>query len=68
MSERGNCYDNTIAENFFVSLKIECIYRSKPRITWNAKQLIDNYIYFYNYERIQLKIKLASYEKRRQFR
>ena len=29
--------------------------------------IIDDYIYFYNYERIQLKTKLTPYEKRCQF-
>lgn len=67
MSRRGNCYDNVMAENFFGILKAECIHRSKPKALWEAKQLIDDYIDFYNYERIQLKTKLTPYEKRCQF-
>lgn len=66
MSRRGNCYDNAMAENFFSILKTECIYRYKPSTFDEAQQLIDEYIYFYNYERIQLKTKLTPYEKRRQ--
>lgn len=64
MSRRGNCLDNAPAENFFGILKSECINRVKIRTTNEAKRLIDNYIHFYNYERIQLKTKLTPYEKR----
>ena len=55
MSRRGNCYDNAMAENFFSILKTECIYRHQASTFEEAKTLIDNYIYFYNYQRIQLK-------------
>lgn len=66
MSRRGNCYDNAMAENFFGILKTECIYRHKPKSFDEARQMIDDYIYFYNNERIQLKTKLTPLEKRRQ--
>ena len=66
MSRRGNCYDNAMAENFFGILKAECLRRHKPQSIAQAKQLIDNFIYFYNHERIQLKTKLTPLEKRRQ--
>ena len=48
-------YDNACAENFFSMLKTECIYRAKPQTFDEAKELVDEYIYFYNNERIQLK-------------
>ena len=67
MSRRGNPYDNAPAENFFSILKTECLRRHKPRSIAQAKQLIDNFIYFYNNERIQLETKLTPLEKRRQF-
>ena len=66
MSRRGNCYDNAMAENFFSILKAECIRRYKPKTINEARLLIDNYIHFYNHERIQLKTKLTPLEKRRQ--
>ena len=66
MSRRGNCYDNAMAENFFGILKAECLRRHKPQSIEHAKQLIDNFIFFYNNERIQLKTKLTPLEKRRQ--
>jgi len=67
MSRRGNCYDNALAENFFGILKAECLRRHKPQSIAHARQLIDNFIFFYNHERIQLKTKLTPLEKRRQF-
>ena len=66
MSRRGNCYDNAMAENFFGILKAECLRRHKPRSIEHAKLLIDNFIFFYNNERIQINTKLTPFEKRRQ--
>lgn len=66
MSRRGNCYDNAMAENFFSILKTECIYRCKPKTLDEARQRIDDYIWFYNNERIQAKTMLTPLEKRRQ--
>ena len=64
MSRRGNPYDNAMAENFFSILKTECIYRHKPATLSQANELIDRYIYFYNYERIQLKTGEAPLARR----
>ena len=66
MSRRGNCYDNAMAENFFSILKTECIYRHKIKTFDEARQLIAEYIDFYNNERIQTKTSLTPLEKRRQ--
>lgn len=67
MSRRGNPYDNASAENFFSILKTECIYRTKIATLSEAKELIDDYIFFYNNQRIQSKTKLTPLELRRQF-
>ena len=67
MSRRGNCYDNAMAENFFGILKAECLRRHKPKTIREAQMYIDNFIFFYNNERIQLKTKLTPLELRRQF-
>ena len=67
MSRRGNPYDNALAENFFSILKTECIYRTTLQTYEEARLLIDEYIHFYNYQRIQLKTKLTPIEKRSQF-
>lgn len=67
MSRRGNPYDNALAENFFSILKSECLNRVKLKTFSEANTLIDEYIYFYNNQRIQLKTKLTPLEKRRQY-
>ena len=67
MSRRGNPYDNAFAENFFSILKTECIYRTKIATLSQAKELIDDYIFFYNNQRIQSKTKLTPLELRRQY-
>ena len=59
MSMKGNPYDNAMAENFFSILKTECIYRHKPRTLFEAQNMVDEYIYFYNNERIQTKTGVA---------
>lgn len=64
MSRRGNCYDNALAENFFSILKSECIYRQKIKTFHQANQLIDDFIYFHNHERVQLKTGMAPLERR----
>ena len=67
MSSKGNPYDNAMAENFFSILKTECIYRVKLKTFAEARILIDEYIRFYNDERIQTKTKLTPLEKPSQF-
>ena len=67
MSRRGNPYDNALAENFFSILKTECIHRTKIATFENARNLIDDYIYFYNNQRIQTKTKLTPMEFRCQY-
>ena len=67
MSRKGNPYDNALAENFFSILKTECIHGTKIKTFAEAKQLIDDFIYFYNHQRVQLKTKLTPLELRSQF-
>ena len=64
MSAVGCPYDNACVESFFSLLKNECIYRAKPRTRKAAAELVDEYIYFYNNERIQLATKMTPMEKR----
>ena len=59
MSRRGNCYDKAMAEIFFSILKTECIYRHQATTFEEARRLIDNYLHFYNHQRIQLKTGVA---------
>ena len=67
MSRKGNPYDNALAENFFSILKTECIHRTKLKSYDEARLIIDEYIHFYNNERIQLKTKLTPQEMRCQY-
>lgn len=64
MSRAGTPLDNAPAENFFGILKTECIYRHKIQTFDEARKLIDDYIHFYNYERIQTKTQSTPYELR----
>ena len=64
MSRRANCWDNAPMENFFGNLKEEYLRQFQKTTFEETKQLIDDYIYFYNYERIQLKTRLTPYETR----
>lgn len=64
MSRKGKPYDNAMAENFFSILKTECIYWQKPTTFLEANEMIERYIHFYNYERIQLKTEETPLERR----
>ena len=56
MSRRGNCLDNAIIENFFGILKSELFYLKKYTSVSQLKKEIDEYIYYYNNERIKLNL------------
>lgn len=64
MSRRGNCWDNAPMENFFGHLKAEALRHIRVPSFERASELIDQYIEFYNYERIQLKTKQTPYQIR----
>jgi putative transposase len=64
MSRRGNCWDNAPMENFFSHLKEEALRHCKNPTFEQVREVIEEYIRFYNYERIQLKTKLTPYERR----
>ncbi len=67
MSRKGNCLDNAPTESFFSHLKEEFIRHIDIRDFEEAVYVVDDYIHFYNYDRIQLKTKLTPYELRSQF-
>ena len=64
MSRRANCWDNAPMENFFGHLKEEALRQIKTPTYEEAKQVVDEYIHFYNHERIQLKTRQTPYERR----
>ena len=64
MSRRGNCWDNAPMETFFGHLKEEYLRQFKKPTFEQAQLLINEYIHFYNYERIQLKTRQTPYQRR----
>ena len=67
MSRKANCWDNAPIESFFGHLKEEAL-RQYPILSFKeTKQIIDEYIYFFNHERIQLKTKQTPYQLRSLF-
>jgi transposase InsO family protein len=64
MSSPGCPYDNAAMENFFGTLKAECLYRASYASRADVEQLVAEYVYFYNYERINLKDGLTPFEIR----
>ena len=64
MSSPGWPYDNAAMENFFGTLKTECLYRSHFSSNDALLQLISEYVHFYNFERISLKNGLTPIEIR----
>lgn len=67
MSRAGTPLDNAPVESFFGTLKCECLYRQKINTTEQAKELVEEYIDFYNKDRIQLKSKLTPAEVRKNY-
>jgi transposase InsO family protein len=64
MSRRANCWDNAPMENFFSHFKEEAWRHFSTPSFAQAQQIVDDYIRFYNYERIQLKTRQTPYETR----
>ena len=62
MSSPGCPYDSAAMENFFGTLKIECLYRIKFTYHEEVERAVAEYVQFYNYERINLKNGLAPSE------
>jgi len=58
MSSKGCPYDNSSMENFFGTLKSECLNRMKFTDTIQLEKAVEEYVHFYNYERITMKMAL----------
>ena len=56
MSRKGNCYDNSIMENFFGLLKQEIYYGTTYYSYDELKKAIEKYIVYYNEKRIRQKL------------
>ena len=60
MSRKGNCWDNAPMERFFGTLKAESFYEEGALSVAELTSVIDDYIYYYNHERISLNLKKLS--------
>lgn len=58
MSRTGNCHDNVLIESFHSHLKFEGFYEQNIKQSNNVSviQTVDEYIHYYNNERIQRKL------------
>lgn len=60
MSRKGNCWDNAPMESFFGTLKVESFYQEGVLSVAELTKVIDDYIRYYNHERISLNLKKLS--------
>lgn len=60
MSRKGNCLDNAAMESFFGTLKAEYFHLNRFDTIEQLQQGLDQYIHYYNHERIRLKLKGLS--------
>ena len=60
MSRKGNCYDNSVMENFFGILKTEFYYNKKFTSIDQFTKELSEYIDYYNNRRIKVKLKGLS--------
>ena len=68
MSRRGNCLDNACIESFFGVLKSECFYRHEFVSIEELEETVREYIYYYNNNRIKVKLNgLSPVQFRRKY-
>ena len=67
MSRKGNCWDNAVAESFFKSIKGEMIYHHQFTSFEETNQAIEEYINWYNTERIHQSLDYNTPLEREQF-
>lgn len=64
MSRKGNCMDNGAMENFFGRLKVEMFYGEKFESTSTFIKKLEEYIDYYNNDRIVSKLKMSPVQYR----
>jgi putative transposase len=60
MSRKGNCLDNAAMESFFGTLKSEFFYLKRFESVETLKTGLDEYIHYYNHDRIKLTLNSLS--------
>lgn len=64
MSRKGNCYDNSVIENFFGIIKSEFFYQEEFESVEEFIVGLREYLDYYNNKRIKLKLKTSPVEFR----
>lgn len=67
MSRKGNCYDNSVMENFFGIIKSEFLYLKEFESVEQFKKELENYINYYNTKRMKAKLKMSPVQYRTHF-
>lgn len=67
MSRKGNCYDNSVMENFFGIMKSEFLYLKEFESVEHFKKELENYIHYSNTKRIKAKLKMSPVQYRTHF-
>jgi len=67
MSRKGNCYDNSVMENFFGIMKSEFLYYNKFESVEFFKQELQKYMDYYNTKRLKAKFKMSPVQYRTHF-
>ncbi len=67
MSRKGNCYDNSVMENFFGIMKSEFLYLKEFESLEYFKKELKRYIEYYNTKRMKAKFKMSPVEYRTHF-
>ncbi len=67
MSRKGNCYDNSVMENFFGIMKSEFLYLKEFESIEHFKSELEKYINYYNMKRIKAKFKMSPVQYRTHF-
>lgn len=67
MSRKGNCYDNSVIENFFGIMKSEFLYLKEFESVEQFKIELEKYITYYNTKRMKAKLKMSPIQYRTHF-
>jgi putative transposase len=67
MSRKGNCYDNSVMENFFGIMKSEFLYLKEFESIEHFKEALEKYIHYYNTKRLKAKLKMSPVQYRTHF-
>ncbi len=64
MSRKGNCLDNSLAENFFAIMKSELLYAQQFDSAEEFIRALNNYIHYYNNTRIKTRLGMSPVQYR----